>query len=149
MRIPPPLIVAVGIGLGFFLERLKPFQILALFDPLPMRIAGGALIALGASILLLTVRHFKLARTELKPWRPSASLIRKGPLRVSRNPIYLAFLLVQFGAGILTRNTWVLLFSIPVYLVLRFYVIAREERYLERAFGKAYLEYKTGVRRWL
>jgi protein-S-isoprenylcysteine O-methyltransferase Ste14 len=28
-------------------------------------------------------------------------------------------------------------------------VIAREERYLERRFGAAYLEYKQRVRRWI
>jgi protein-S-isoprenylcysteine O-methyltransferase Ste14 len=27
-------------------------------------------------------------------------------------------------------------------------VIGREERYLERAFGEEYLNYKTSVRRW-
>jgi protein-S-isoprenylcysteine O-methyltransferase Ste14 len=28
-------------------------------------------------------------------------------------------------------------------------VIAREERYLERKFGREYLDYKGGVRRWI
>jgi protein-S-isoprenylcysteine O-methyltransferase Ste14 len=33
--------------------------------------------------------------------------------------------------------------------VLRYGVIAREESYLERKFGSAYLDYKARVRRWL
>jgi protein-S-isoprenylcysteine O-methyltransferase Ste14 len=28
-------------------------------------------------------------------------------------------------------------------------VILREERYLERKFGKEYLDYKSSVRRWI
>jgi protein-S-isoprenylcysteine O-methyltransferase Ste14 len=38
---------------------------------------------------------------------------------------------------------------VPFYLVIRFGVIAREEAYLERKFGNAYLSYKSSVRRWL
>jgi protein-S-isoprenylcysteine O-methyltransferase Ste14 len=36
-----------------------------------------------------------------------------------------------------------------VLLVIRFYVIAREERYLETKFGEEYLDYKRRVRRWV
>jgi protein-S-isoprenylcysteine O-methyltransferase Ste14 len=32
---------------------------------------------------------------------------------------------------------------------LRYGVIAREEAYLERKFGRAYLDYKDRVRRWV
>ena len=37
----------------------------------------------------------------------------------------------------------------PFYLVIRYGVVAREEAYLEREFGDAYLTYKARVRRWL
>jgi len=32
---------------------------------------------------------------------------------------------------------------------MRYGVIAREERYMERKFGAPYLAYKASVRRWL
>jgi len=40
------------------------------------------------------------------------------------------------------------LFPVLLFLV-QTYVIAREERYLERKFGREYLQYKSRVRRWL
>jgi protein-S-isoprenylcysteine O-methyltransferase Ste14 len=33
--------------------------------------------------------------------------------------------------------------------VIHLYAIPREERYLERAFGESYLDYRRRVRRWL
>jgi protein-S-isoprenylcysteine O-methyltransferase Ste14 len=36
-----------------------------------------------------------------------------------------------------------------VLLVIQRGVIEREERYLERTFGKEYLDYKARVRRWV
>ena len=38
---------------------------------------------------------------------------------------------------------------LPLIAVIRYGVIAREERYLERKFGEEYLRYKASVRRWL
>ena len=44
---------------------------------------------------------------------------------------------------------WVLILALPLFLILRYGVVAREEAYLERRFGDAYRDYKAHVRRWL
>ncbi len=38
---------------------------------------------------------------------------------------------------------------VPILIVMRHGVIAREERYLERKFGAEYLDYEASVRRWV
>jgi protein-S-isoprenylcysteine O-methyltransferase Ste14 len=38
---------------------------------------------------------------------------------------------------------------VPFALVIRYGVVAREERYLERKFGDSYRGYRSRVRRWL
>jgi protein-S-isoprenylcysteine O-methyltransferase Ste14 len=43
----------------------------------------------------------------------------------------------------------VILLLVPLLFVMTRQVIAREEAYLERAFGDTYLNYKSQVRRWL
>jgi protein-S-isoprenylcysteine O-methyltransferase Ste14 len=44
---------------------------------------------------------------------------------------------------------WVLGLVVPVLAVMRYGVIAVEERYQEAKFGEAYRHYKGHVRRWL
>ena len=45
---------------------------------------------------------------------------------------------------------WVLILALPLLILLRYGVVAREEAYLERRFGgAAYRDYKARVRRWL
>jgi protein-S-isoprenylcysteine O-methyltransferase Ste14 len=38
---------------------------------------------------------------------------------------------------------------VPLALDVRYLVVARKERYLERKFGDRYLDYKRRVPRWL
>lgn len=72
-----------------------------------------------------------------------------GPYRFSRNPDYLGQALVVAGLGLVLGNGWVLLALVPALLLVRYGVIAREERYLERKFGEDYRCFRRRVRRWL
>jgi protein-S-isoprenylcysteine O-methyltransferase Ste14 len=49
----------------------------------------------------------------------------------------------------LVNAWWILLLVVPVLVVIRYGVIAREEAYLARKFGEAYRQYTAQVRRWL
>ena len=53
------------------------------------------------------------------------------------------------GIGIALDSPAFLSLLVPLFLVLRFGVVAREERYLEAKFGDAYRAYKARVRRWI
>ena len=53
------------------------------------------------------------------------------------------------GLSLLVGTWWGVVFLVPVFLVLHYGVVLREEAYLERKFGQAYLTYKSTVRRWL
>ena len=57
--------------------------------------------------------------------------------------------LLYAGIGLAVRSPWVLILALPLVIVLRYGVVAREEAYLERRFGDAYRDYKARVRRWL
>ena len=81
--------------------------------------------------------------------RPTAAIVKVGPYRFSRNPIYLAFSLFQTGIALAVNDAWILVTLLPAISVMSFVVIPREERYLEACFGDEYERYKASVRRWL
>jgi protein-S-isoprenylcysteine O-methyltransferase Ste14 len=90
--------------------------------------------------------------------KPTTALVTEGPCRYSRNPLYVALTLLYLGVAFLVNALWILLLIVPVLVVIRYGIIAREEAYLTRKFGEAYLtrkfgeayrQYTTQVRRWL
>jgi len=91
----------------------------------------------------------KASGTNVRPDRPALTVVRSGPFARSRNPLYLALFLLLAGIGVAAASPGILAMSVPLLVVLRLGVIAREERYLEAKFGEEYLAYKRAVRRWL
>ena len=80
---------------------------------------------------------------------PGSTIVRTGPYRLSRNPIYLAFSLLQLGLSFWVNSLALLITLIPAVALMQLVVIPREERYLEARFTSEYLPYKSSVRRWL
>ena len=63
--------------------------------------------------------------------------------------MYLGLMFIYLGMAFIFGNWWTL-FLIPVLIGLIYYfVIRREESYLQRAFGNDYIEYTKKVRRWI
>ena len=143
---PPPLIYLAGLIVGFGLEGLLPGASL----PRVVRWGGGGvLVVAGASLLASFNTAFSRKGTAVEPWKPTTAIVTSGPYRFTRNPAYLGMALVYAGIALLAEALWVLV-PLPVVLVaIDRGVISREERYLERKFGREYADYKAGVRRWI
>jgi len=112
-------------------------------------VCGIALIILAPTLALSALITMKRAGTNVDPAKPALTIVRGGPFRFTRNPMYLALCLVQAGIGFLLNDWITLLFVVPLALVLHFGVILPEERYLEAKFGEQYLALKRKVRRWI
>jgi protein-S-isoprenylcysteine O-methyltransferase Ste14 len=135
--------------LGFALDRLLPLP-LAYPELTSMGwAAGGALIAIGVAMMAAGIRNFSRADTPVPSNRPVRALVTTGIHGWSRNPIYVGMCLVYAGIGIAARSPWILVLALPLLIILRYGVVAREEAYLERRFGDSYRDYKAHVRRWL
>jgi protein-S-isoprenylcysteine O-methyltransferase Ste14 len=143
---PPPLIYLSGLGLGFLLEAVLPG---GSFPGHIHHVLGPLFLLLGLGLLVWWVSSFRRADTPMPPYEETTALVTDGPYRLTRNPGYLAFTLIYAAIAFLADAPWVLL---PLPLVLALIdrgVIVREERYLERRFGRGYLNLKSRTRRWL
>ena len=80
---------------------------------------------------------------------PTTTIVKSGPYRFTRNPIYLGMFLGLIGLAMAFDNLWLLMMLVPFALVIRYGVVAREEAYLECKFGDVYRDYHSRVRRWL
>jgi len=110
----------------------------------------GVLIAvLAVTLFIWSIRTFHSAGTPVPGNRPTTTIVKVGPYRFSRNPIYLAFSLFQIGIALGVNDAWILVTLVPAISITSFVVIPREERYLEERFGEEYAGYKASVRRWL
>jgi protein-S-isoprenylcysteine O-methyltransferase Ste14 len=92
--------------------------------------------------------QFGRAKTPPNPGRASTTLVIEGPFRFTRNPMYLGLTLIYVGIAFAANSAWLLGLTAPLLIVMHFGVIVREEAYLERKFGDAYLQYRKTVRRW-
>ena len=112
-------------------------------------ICGIALIVVAPTLALSALFAMLGAGTNIDPAKPALTIVRSGPFRLTRNPMYLALCLLQIALGFFLNDWITLLFVIPLFFNLHFGVILREERYLEAKFGEEYLALKRSVRRWL
>ncbi len=142
----PPLIYLGLLALGFLADFAWPVALVADAVQYPL---GIALIVLGVAGVVVSRQQFARAETSIHTSRPTTAIVRDGLYGRSRNPIYIGLSLIYAGIAVAADNIWALALLAPTLLVIRYGVIAREERYLEGKFGEAYLSYKAAVRRWL
>jgi protein-S-isoprenylcysteine O-methyltransferase Ste14 len=142
----PPFLYLGSLILGLVLDHVLPLPITL---PENAWTAGGGLILLGVAILAAGVRNFSHAATPVPSNQPVRALVTTGIHAWSRNPIYVGMFLLYAGIGLAARSPWVLMLTLPLAVIMRYGVVAREEAYLERRFGDAYRNYKARVRRWL
>jgi protein-S-isoprenylcysteine O-methyltransferase Ste14 len=114
------------------------------FSPL-----GLLAFAPGVTLLVWCVRVFYVAgRGTLAPWDPPTGLVVTGPYSRSRNPMYVAVVVILVGWLISfgSRALWIYVPAVAVAFHLR--IVFGEEPYLARVHGDGWRRYRARVRRW-
>ena len=148
LKVPPLVLVLVLAGAMWFAAMQLP----SLAFTLPWR-HGLAVTVSGVGILFLLAGGyaFQKAKTTFNPMKPdtASSVVASGIYRVSRNPMYVGFLLTLTGWATWLSHPVPFLF-LPVFVTyMNRFQISPEERALSAKFGDDYDRYKQGVHRWL
>ena len=149
LKIPPPVILASCGALAWVIARV----VVTPFDAHNMLTTTLAvsLVGLGVALATYAILTFRRAETTIDPTRPdnASSLVTNGVFRFTRNPMYLALLLLLSGwvtyLGSVASIVVLILFA--TYIVR--FQIRPEERILASKFGEAYTAYCGAVRRWI
>lgn len=115
----------------------------------PLRVAGGALTALSAAVLLHSFGKFVLEGIGTPaPVAPTERLVRGGLYRYVRNPMYLAVIGAIAGQAVLLGQFELLIYAGAIQLIFVAFVHWYEEPTLSRQFGSDYDAYRQQVPAW-
>jgi protein-S-isoprenylcysteine O-methyltransferase Ste14 len=141
----PPVVFLSAILLGIGLNRVWSLP----FVPSTLGWLGPVLTLCAVLLCVVSVREFRAAGTTVRGTDRTTTIVRTGPYRFSRNPIYVAFMLLMIGLSAWLNNLWLLVTLVPAAVFIGAVVVPREERFLERNLPDQYLSYKASVRRWM
>jgi protein-S-isoprenylcysteine O-methyltransferase Ste14 len=140
----PPVWLALSLAVVWAFDQVMPW---GLFGPAG-RGVGGGLIVIGVMVMAGAAVQMLAARTSVIPRRQPRVLVTGGLFSWSRNPIYLADVLILVGA--------ILWWDVPVaaplvfgfMLLIQHRFILREEAVLKAAFGPEFSQWATRTGRW-
>ncbi|CAM2835699.1 isoprenylcysteine carboxylmethyltransferase family protein [Vibrio mytili] len=148
LKIPPVAVFLLVTLIMYCVKEVTPgFMIHVPFDDFVV----SALVILSGFIGIAGVYEFRKVKTTVNPVKPEAasSVVNTSVFAYTRNPMYLALLLLIIALGLWWEHLSVIPCGILFVSYMNRYQIKPEERALERLFGDEYLKYKNRVHRWI
>ena len=111
--------------------------------------SGAVPMLLGLWLLIHASGRFARIGTNIDTFRPPGVLVTDGVFAVTRNPMYLGFVLLLGGLCLLLGTTTPWLPWLVFLAAASVWYIPFEERACSVQFGAAYDDYRRRTRRWL
>lgn len=112
-------------------------------------VEATAVAVIGLSIMMVAWLEFHRRQNPVCHTAQPILMVRTGPFRYSRNPMYLGICIALcaplLGSGSLVFVGPPILF----YAIINWVVIPYEERKMRTTFGEDYIGYAQRVRRWI
>lgn len=114
------------------------------------REAASPILVLGATLLAWCVRDFYVTgRGTVAPWSPPVRLVTVGLYRASRNPMYVAVVIILIGWAVGFSSAGLALYAAAVAFAFHLRVVTYEEPWLARTYGAEWIAYRSRVFRWI
>ena len=112
-------------------------------------IFGIIILITSWTIIILSKKEFNKYKQKSGPGNNIEKIIDTGIYKYSRNPIYLAVILINISIGFIFNSIWILLDTILIGICLNYFLIQKEEKFLQSKFGNLFTKYKNKVRKWI
>lgn len=146
----PPIWLLGFAVLAYLLAGLFPvFRFAAVMSDPVWGTVGAVLIGLALALTGWAAMTFAVHRTTLLPGETPTALVTTGPYAWSRNPIYVADVVLLVGWCMLLGAITPFLLIVPFARILEYRFILPEEARLEATFPDDFADWSQHVRRWV
>lgn len=145
-KIMPPTYFFIFLMIAVLIHFVLP--ILQLIN-YPLNWSGLLFILAGGILNIWTDRLFKKNNTTVKPNETPTSLIKNGPFKFSRNPMYLGMEFLLIGVGLILGSVTSFVGAVLFPLTMELKFIRQEEKIMAEKFGDKFETYKKKVARWI
>ena len=141
-NVPIPIEHLVPLAVGIIVHRSRPLTIFP--APVLGHALGWPLLAAGVLLVGWALRSVNDIYVD-----DPTKLITAGPYAFSRNPMYVAWTVIDLAVAFVANSWWPILFLPLALALMHWWVVHREEPELERRFGDEFRHYRQRVRRYL
>ncbi len=147
LKIPPAAVFVLSGGVMWLVARFLPFGDFDFFGRIWL---AGFLVLAALIVAGIALVQFFMSRTSIDPRHPekSSKLVTSGIYQISRNPMYLALLMLLLALGLWLGNAFNTLMAAGFVYYMNAFQIKPEEQQLLKIFGSPYKQYCSMVRRW-
>jgi protein-S-isoprenylcysteine O-methyltransferase Ste14 len=125
----PPLLMLIALLVVIVLHWLWPLRT----SMWRLAVAVGIILgALGIGSMAWGRKTLVKGGTNVSPLKPVTGIITDGPYRYTRNPLYIGVMSLFIGLSLIIGTWWGFVVLVPVFLILHYGVILREESILSR-----------------
>ena len=143
------VVFGVPFLISIALHSIAPFSLLQGILRQFIIFIGIVLIIIGIGLIVLARREFAHFGQPTDPGHPTSKILQTGVFAISRNPLYLACVIVFFGIALTLNIFWAFVTLLASVVLCHYILIIPEEKYLAAKFGKEYKDYVASVHRWL
>ena len=147
LKLPPPIWAIAYVLITAATSYFTGWPRVPGLPAVPLAIA---FIVLGIALSAAAVVLFRRAGTALNPTSTAnRALVTSGPFRLTRNPMYLALVIITLGIAFWVGAWPMFLAPIATFATANWVHIPFEEAQMRRQFREAFDAYVRRVRRWI
>ena len=139
----PPVITLACLGMQFILYMMLPLEV-------NLSLLLGLILLIGSmALIVMAFKELQNYQTTYIPDGEPEKLVKTGPFKLTRNPIYLGMFGILIASSFLMQSISAILIPILFLSIIENTWIPHEEEKLKEKFPDEWEEYISSTKRWL